>query len=103
LIVAAVTTSAATCGTSATFAAQLPASLAGTLAISNAVSGVNFTPLTGKVIIPANSSFGNIEIQLLNPGAFAAQGRFIGIQLDSTGTVLPSLNYRTIGLIIDQR
>lgn len=101
--VATVTTSAATCGTSAIFAAQLPAVAAGTLAISNAVSGTHFGALSGKVTIPANSSFGNIQIQLLNSIASAGQGRFLGIQLDSTGTILPSLNYRTLGLVIDQR
>mgnify|MGYP000208578173 CR=1 FL=1 len=101
--VAAVTTSATTCGTSATFAAQLPAVAAGNLAITNAVSGTHFGALSGKVTIPANSSFGNIQIQLLNSIASAGQGRFLGIQLDSTGTVLPSLNYRTLGLVIDQR
>jgi len=59
--------------------------------------------LSGKVTIPANSSFGYIDITILNPGPTAGQARFIGIQLDSTGTVLPSPNYNKVGLVIDQR
>jgi hypothetical protein len=101
--VAAVSTTAATCGTAQTLPAQTPAVAGGDLAIVSGTPGVHFANLSGKVTIPANSSFGNIQIQVLNPGATAGSGVFVGIQLDSTGTVLPSLNYRTIGFVIDQR
>ena len=101
--VAAITTSATTCGTSVVYPAQTPATAPATLNVVNAVSGVHYGALTGKLTIPANSSFGDLRIPLLGGSAAAGQAVFIGIQLDSTGTVLPSVNYRTIGLIIDQR
>ncbi len=102
--VAAVTTTTASCGALArTFPGQVPVAAAATLNVTNATPGVEYTALTGKVTIPANSSYGNIQIQLLNPAASVGQARFLGIQLDSSGTILPSLNYRTIGLVIDQR
>ncbi len=99
----AITTSATTCGTATTYTAQMPSAPASTLAITNAVAGTNYVPMTGSVTIPANSSYGFIELQLLDGGSNAGQGRYIGIQLDSSGTVLPSLNYRTIGMVVDQR
>jgi hypothetical protein len=87
----------------ATATNQTPSQAAGTLNVSDAVAGTHFTALSGKANIPAGSSFGYIDISILNAGVAAGQGRFIGIKLDSTGTVLPSLNYREIGLVIDQR
>ncbi len=101
--VAAITTSATTCGTAVVYTAQTPAAAAATLNVSNASAGVHYTTLSGKVTIPANSSFGDLRIPLLSGTASAGQAVFLGIQLDSTGTVLPSLNYRRVGLIIDQR
>jgi hypothetical protein len=85
--------------------AQTPARAAASLAVTNAVAGThyNFTNATsGKITIPANSSFGYLDISLLNAGA-STGGRFIGIKLDSTGTILPNVNYSSIGLVIDQR
>jgi hypothetical protein len=87
----------------ATASGQTPAAPAGTLAVMNAVAGTHYAALSGKVTIPKDSSFGYINIQILNPGPTAGQARFLGIRLDSTGTVLPSVNYRTLGLLIDQR
>lgn len=101
--VSAVTTSLSACGAATVYAAQTPSAPASTLAITNAASGVNYGALSGSVTIPANSSYGFIEVQLLDAGSNAGQGRFLGIQLDSSGTVLPSLNYRTLGMVIDQR
>jgi len=74
------------------------------LFVSNAVAGThyNITSPAGKVIIPANSSFGYIDIQILNQGS-SAQGRFLGIQLDETGSLKPNFNYSQVGLVIDQR
>jgi len=87
----------------ATITGQTPSAAAATLAVSDAVAGTHYTALSGKVTIPANKSFGYIEIPILNPGPTAGQARFIGIQLDSTGTLLPSPNYNKLGLVIDQR
>lgn len=87
----------------ATAAGQTPATAAGTLSIVDALAGTHFTALSGKCTIPANSSYGFINIPVLNVAATAGQGRFLGIQLDSTGTLRPNPNYNRIGLVIDQR
>lgn len=87
----------------ATATGQTPTAAAGTLSVVDALAGTHFTALSGKCIIPANSSFGFIEIPVRNAGATAAQGRFIGIQLDSTGSLMPNPNYARIGMVIDQR
>ncbi len=82
---------------------QTPALPSATLSVSSAVAATHYTTLNGKAVIPPKSSFGYIDINVINNGPVAAQGRFIGITLDSTGTVLPSVNYRNLGLVIDQR
>ncbi len=87
----------------ATASGQTPATSAGTLTVMDAVAGTHFTALSGKCTIPANSSFGYIDIPVRNAGATALQGRFIGIQLDSTGSLMPNPNYCRIGMVIDQR
>jgi len=87
----------------ATAAGQTPATAAGTLSVVDALAGTHFTALSGKCTIPANSSFGFIEIPVRNTVATASQGRFIGIQLDSTGSLMPNPNYCRIGMVIDQR
>lgn len=87
----------------ATISGQVPSMGSGTLTVSDAVAGTHFTALSGKAVIPANSSFGFITIPILNAGASAGQARYIGIKLDSTGTLLPSVNYMQIGVVIDQR
>lgn len=101
--VAAVTTAATCTNPNAVFPAQSPAAAAATLTVSDAVAGTHFTALSGRVTIPANSSFGTLRIPLLPGVATAGSARYIGIQLDSTGTILPSVNLRTIGIVIDQR
>jgi hypothetical protein len=87
----------------ATATGQTPTAAAGTLSVLNALAGTHFTALSGKCTIPANSSFGFIDLPVINAGTTAAQGRFVGIQLDSTGTLMPNPNYARIGMVIDQR
>jgi hypothetical protein len=82
---------------------QTPAQPSATLNISNAVAGTHYTALSGIATVPADSSFAYINVNVLNNGSAAGQGRFLGITLDSSGTILPSLNYRSLGLVIDQR
>lgn len=83
--------------------AQTPSAAAATLNVADAVAGTHYTALSGKVTIPKGSSFGYISIPILNAGATASQARFIGIQLDSSGSIRPSVNYGKVGLFIDQR
>jgi hypothetical protein len=87
----------------ATITGQTPSRAAATLAVSDAIAGTHYTQLSGKLTIPAKSSFGYIDIQVLNPGPTAGQARYIGLRLDSTGSILPSVNYMQLGLVIDQR
>lgn len=82
---------------------QTPSAPAATLTISDAIAGTHYTALPGKVTIPAKSSFGYINVQVLNAGSAAGQARYIGIKLDSTGSLMPSVNYLQLGLAIDQR
>jgi len=82
---------------------QTPAAPSAVLAISDASQGVHFAALSGSVTIPANSSFGYIDLVILNPGPTAGAGRFIGIKLNNNGTIPASVNYSQLGLIIDQR
>lgn len=83
--------------------AQSPAAAAATLTVTDAVAGTHYTALSGTATIPANSSFGYIDIPILNPGATAASGRFLGIRLKDGGSLKVSTNYKEIGLVIDQR
>jgi hypothetical protein len=82
---------------------QFPTAPAATLSLLDAVPGTHYNQLPGIVTIPANSSFGFIDVVIRNNGPTAGQARFIGIQLDSTGTLLPNPNYNKIALAIDQR
>lgn len=87
----------------ATITGQTPSAPAGTLAISNAVAGTDYVALSGKIDFPANSSFAFINITILNPGPTAGQGKYIGLKLNNSGSIQPSVNYSELGLVIDQR
>ena len=87
----------------ATATGQSPSAAAATLTVTNAVAGTHYTALSGSCTIAPKSSYGYIEIPIINGGATAGQARFLGIQLDSSGTLKPNPNYNKIGLAIDQR
>lgn len=74
-----------------------------TLTTVGGVEGVHYSFADNKITIPADSSFGYLSINILDAGATAGEARTVGIQLDSTQSLLPSLNYRTIAIAIDQR
>lgn len=83
---------------------QSPATVAGLVGVTDAVAGTHYNiPSGNKITIPANSSFGYIDIQILNTGTTKSSARFLGIELDESGTVKPNPNYNKIGLLIDQR
>jgi hypothetical protein len=87
----------------ATITGQTPAAAAGTLTITNAVAGTHYGTLSGKVDFPPNTSFAFLEIPILNSGATAASGRYLGLKLNNTGTLKVATNYSELGLVIDQR
>lgn len=68
---------------------------------STAVAGTHYTALPGKVIIPANSSFGLIDVTILNPGATSGSVDLV-IKLTGGNNVTVSPNYNTVGLRISQ-
>lgn len=70
-------------------------------AASTAVAGTHYTALSGKTTIPANSSFGYIDIQILNPGATTGT-RDLVIRLTGGTGVDVNTNYSTVGLRISQ-
>lgn len=82
---------------------QTPSQPAATLTVTDAIAGTHYTALSGMVTIPANSSYGYIDVAVRNNGAAAGQAKFLGLQLDSSGTLKPNPNYNKIGITIDQR
>jgi hypothetical protein len=68
---------------------------------ANAVSGTHYTT-SGTLTIPANSSFGNIRLVVINTMSLVNQTRLVGLELTG-GDVAPSVNYRRIVMAIDQR
>ena len=83
--------------------AQTPSAPAATLNVTDAVAGTHFTALSGTATIPANSSFGYIDVPILNAGPTAGTARFLGIRLKDNGNLKASTNYKEVGLAIDQR
>ena len=87
----------------ATITGQTPSAASASLTVTDAIAGTHFTALSGMLTIPANSSFGFLDLPILNPGTTAGSGRFIGLRLNDKGTIKASFNYRDLGLVIDQR
>jgi hypothetical protein len=75
-----------------------------TFAGTTAVENVHYRTLNGELTIPANSSFGEMEVEILNPGPPATPGpRDLNIILTGGDNgVTSSVNYRVISLRIAQ-
>lgn len=67
---------------------------------TTAVSGVHYTT-SGTFTIPANSSYGEITVQILNPGATSGTKDLV-LELVGNGTVKATANYSKLGLRISQ-
>lgn len=88
----------------ATASSQTPSAPSATLGIFDAVPGVDYALPTSKALtIPANSSFGFLDLQILASPAAPGTGRFIGIRLNNTGSLKVSVNFSELGLVIDKR
>ncbi|MES2882364.1 MAG: hypothetical protein V4676_09470 [Bacteroidota bacterium] len=72
-----------------------------TAGISPAIAGTHYTALPGKVTIPANSSFGTINIVILNPGP-GTGSRELVLKLEESNSIKPNKNYSIVGLRISQ-
>ena len=68
---------------------------------STAVQGVHFAPVAGTGTIPANSSFGTISVDILNPGA-STGSRILVLELVDSHDPKVSPNYYRVGLSISQ-
>lgn len=69
---------------------------------STAIAGTHFTALSGTGTIAANSSFGFIDIPLLNPGVSSTTPVVLVLELLPSGTILPNTNYAKVGFRISQ-
>jgi hypothetical protein len=68
---------------------------------TTAVAGTHFTALSGTGTIPANSSFGIISLEILNPGATSGS-RILVLELTDNSDVKANFNYAKVGLSIAQ-
>lgn len=68
---------------------------------STAIAGTHFNT-SGKITIPANSSFGEVEVQVINPGVASATPVILVLEVKATGDLNPNENYKRIGLSISQ-
>jgi len=73
-----------------------------TVTTADAIAGTHYAFASGKINIPADSSFGYVTINILNAGATAGQARVLGLELRQAG-LKPSENYKRIAIAIDQR
>ena len=72
-------------------------------AVTTAVAGTHYTALPGKLTIPANQSYGEIDLQIL-PTAGTPPPTSVDLVLELTGgaNVTANPNYGSIGLRIAQ-
>jgi len=66
-----------------------------------AVSGTHYTT-SGTFTIPANSSFGEVTITIVNPGVSSTNPREVHIELVGNTDIKPSENYKRVGIRISQ-
>ncbi len=66
-----------------------------------AVSGTHYTTGT-SFVIPANSSFGEVVINILNTGTSSTTPREVHLELVGNESIKPSENYKRVGIRIAQ-
>lgn len=67
---------------------------------TTAISGTHFN-IPATVTIPANSSYGEFTVTVLNPGATTGSVDLV-LQIDGNETVKPSENFKKLGIRIAQ-
>lgn len=70
-------------------------------ASTTAVSGTHFT-IPGTITIPANSSFGEAVINVLNPGVSSATPVNLVLEVTGNTNIKPATELNKIGLVISQ-
>jgi hypothetical protein len=68
-----------------------------------AVSGTHYGPLNGKLTIPADSSWGYLDVPLLNTGTSSATPQEVVFRLTGGTDVRPNRNYSIVGIRISQQ
>lgn len=68
---------------------------------STAIAGTHYKALSGTGTIPANSSFGMISVEILNPGATSGS-KVLVLEITDNTEVKRSVNYAKVGLSIAQ-
>jgi len=69
--------------------------------VSAAVLGTHFST-SGTCVIPANSSFGEITITVINPGVSSTTPVGLVLELVGNDLIKPSANYRFLGVQVSQ-
>ena len=69
--------------------------------VVSATIGTHYT-ITGTITIPANSSYGEAVVTVLNTGISSATSVGVVLELVGNGTVKPRENYKFLGLQISQ-
>jgi hypothetical protein len=71
------------------------------LGVDPAVAGTHFT-VPATIVIPANSSYGEVTITVIDPGVSSATPVGFVIEIEGNATVKPSENYKFLGVRISQ-
>jgi hypothetical protein len=67
-----------------------------------AVAGTHYTITGSTITIPANSSFGEVVINIVNPGVSSTNPREVHLELVGNSTIKPSENYKRVAIRIAQ-
>ncbi len=68
---------------------------------TTAVANTHYST-TGTIVIPANSSFGELTVNIINPGVASATPRVVVFELVGNDQIQPAANYRFLGISISQ-
>jgi hypothetical protein len=69
---------------------------------STAVEGVHYTAFSGTAPIGGRTSFGTVNVNILNPGVSSATPVILVLEVTDNGVFRPSVNYAKVGLSISQ-
>jgi hypothetical protein len=70
-------------------------------ASTTAVAGTHYT-IPGTITIPANSSFGEAVVNILNPGVSSTTARNLVLEVTGNSLIQPATELNKIGLVISQ-
>lgn len=68
---------------------------------TTAIEGTHYN-ISGQAVIPANSSFADVQIQILDPGAGTGSVELV-LELVGNGTIKASERYKRVGVRISQQ